>query len=107
MPNQLQLLFLASFLVTFLALFALSNLLASRLHQAGYDISRLILIGLPPLENTYHNQMSTSASSFLDVRVVALLFAALSGAFIYLKFGRSGTSFTNLSQPSSHIPAAV
>jgi cytochrome-b5 reductase len=107
MPNHLQFLFLASFLITFLALFALSNLLASTLRQAGYDFSRIILIGLPPPENTHPNQMSTSAP-FLDVRVVALLFAALSGAFIYLKFGRSGTSLflTYLRLPLT-LPAAV
>jgi hypothetical protein len=106
MPNHLQLLFLASFFTTFVVLFALSNLLASKLRQAGYDISRLILIGLSPPENAYPTQMSTSAT-FLDVRVVALLLAAASAAFIYLKFGRSGTSLfpTYLRHPL--IPATV
>jgi cytochrome-b5 reductase len=94
MPNHLQFLFLASFFATFVALLALSNYLSSKLHQAGYDISRLILIGLCPSENTYLNQMSTSAPILGSVlaQVVALLLAAASGAFIYLKFGGSGTS---------------
>jgi cytochrome-b5 reductase len=91
MPNHLQFLFLASFFATFVALLALSNYLSSKLHQAGYDISRLILIGLCPSENTYLNQMSTSAPILGSVlaQVVALLLAAASGAFIYLKFGGS------------------
>ena len=92
MPNHLQFLFLASFFTTFALLLSLSFYLSSKLREAGYDISRLILIGLPS-ENTHHpvpNQMSASASSFLQL--VALLVAAVSSAFIYLKFGRSGTS---------------
>jgi cytochrome-b5 reductase len=92
MPNQLQFVFLASFFATFAVLFALSSYLSSILREAGYDISRLILIGLPQSENAHPipNQMSASASSFLQL--VALLVAAASSAFIYLKFGRSGTS---------------
>jgi len=92
MPNHPQFLFLASFLTTFAALLALSHYLSSRLRQAGYDISRLILIGLPQSENAHPipNQMSASALSFLQL--VALVIAAASSAFIYLKFGRSGTS---------------
>jgi cytochrome-b5 reductase len=92
MPNHLQFLFLASFFTTFAVLLALSSYLSSKLRQAGYDISRLILIGLPQSENTYPipNQMSASTPSFLQL--VALLVAAVSSAFIFLKFGRSGTS---------------
>ncbi|KAF8507061.1 ferredoxin reductase-like C-terminal NADP-linked domain-containing protein [Russula emetica] len=87
MPNHLQFLFLASFFTTFAVLLALSLYLSSKLRQAGYDISRLILIGLPPSENTHPipNQMSTSAP-FLQL--VALLVAAVSSAFIYFKFDR-------------------
>ncbi len=89
MPNRLHLVFLVAFFTNFAVLLALSNYLSSKLRQAGYDISRLILIGLPSSENTYPNQMSASAPSFLQL--VALLVAAASSAFIYLKFGRSGT----------------
>jgi cytochrome-b5 reductase len=91
MPNLLQVLFLSSFFITLAVLLALSNLLSSKLQQAGYDISRLILIGLSPSENTHSNKMSTSAPSYLG-QVIALLLAAASGAFIYFKFSRSGTS---------------
>jgi cytochrome-b5 reductase len=91
MPNHLQFLFLASFFATFALLLALSFYISSKLREAGYDISRLILIGLPS-ENTHPipNQMSASTPAFLQL--VALLVAAVSSAFIYLKFGRSGTS---------------
>ncbi|KAI9455846.1 ferredoxin reductase-like C-terminal NADP-linked domain-containing protein [Russula earlei] len=89
--NPLHFVFLASFLFTAIVLFTLSRFLSAKLREAGYDISRLILIGLPQSDNT----MSTSAPSFLDTRqsiiaqVIALLLAAASGTFIYLKFGRS------------------
>jgi cytochrome-b5 reductase len=89
MPNLFQVLFLASFFITFAVLLALSNIFSSKLQQAGYDISRLILIGLSPSENTHFNEMSTSAP-FLG-QAIALLLAVVSGAFIYFKFSRSGT----------------
>ena len=100
MPNHLQLLFLGSFFLTFFALFAFSNYLLSKLRQEGYDISNLILLGLPRSnERTPHLAMSAAAAapSFLDVhqslvtQIVAILLAVGSSAFIYLKFGRSGT----------------
>jgi cytochrome-b5 reductase len=111
MPNHLQLLFLASFFLTFIILLTLSNLLSSKLRDAGYDISDLILIGLPKSEHSHPNspnQMATSAPSFLDVRqsavaqLIVLLLAAVSSTFMYLKFGRTGTSSfpTWLSTPS-------
>jgi cytochrome-b5 reductase len=92
MPNHLQFAFLAAFFTTFAVLLSLSYYISSKLRQAGYDISRLILIGLPQSENAHPipNQMSASTSSFLEL--VALLVAAASSAFIYFKFGRSGMS---------------
>src|ERR1700677_4545597 len=100
MPNHLQLLFLGSFSLTFFALFALYNYLLSKIRQGGYDISDLILLGLPRSdERTPHHPMSAPAPSFLDVRqsvvaqILAILLTVGSSAFIYLKFGRSGTSF--------------
>ena len=100
MPNHLQLLFLGSFFLTFFALLTLSNYLLSKLRQEGYDISNLILLGLPRSdERTPHIAMSSAAApSFLDVhqsvvaQIIAILLAVGSSAFIYLKFGRSGTS---------------
>jgi cytochrome-b5 reductase len=96
MPNRPQLLFLISFFISLTSLFALSNFLSSKLREAGYDFSRLILFAIPPNPNKM--TVPTLAPSFLDVRqsvvaqLFALLFAAASSAFIYLKFGRSGTS---------------
>lgn len=104
MPNQLQLLFLGSFCITLFSLFALSNYLLSKLRQGGYDISDLILLGLPRSDERTHHPMSASAP-FLDVRqsvlaqVLAILLAVGSSAFIYLKFGRSGTSLFSTSLP--------
>jgi cytochrome-b5 reductase len=88
MPSHLQVLFLASFFTTFAVLLALSFYLTSKLREAGYDISRLILIGLPS-QNTHPipNQMTVDAPPFLQL--LAVLAAALSSAFIYFKFGRS------------------
>ena len=114
MPNYPQLLFLASFLISFISLLILSNFLSSKLNEAGYDISRLILIGIPHSHNTHPNKMSTLAPSFLDVRQSAvaqfltLLLAVASSAFIYLKFGRSGmSSFSVNLAPTSHPVAMI
>ena len=114
MPNHLQLLFLASFFLTFIILLTLSNLLSSKLREAGYDISNLVLIGLPKSEHSHPhspNQMATSTPPFLDVRqsvvaqLIALLLAAASSAFMYLKFGRTGTSsFLTWLPTSSYSP---
>ena len=47
MPNLYQLAFLASLIFTFLTLVLLSHFINAKLVKAGYDFSRLILIGLP------------------------------------------------------------
>jgi len=53
MPNKPQLVFLLSFLVVFSSLLLLSHFIKTKLNEAGYHISHLILIGLPPVT---HNQ---------------------------------------------------
>jgi len=53
MPNKPQVVFLLSFLVVFSSLLLLSHFIKTKLNEAGYHISHLILIGLPPLT---HNQ---------------------------------------------------
>ncbi|KAI0304843.1 ferredoxin reductase-like C-terminal NADP-linked domain-containing protein [Russula brevipes] len=96
MPNHLQLLFLASFFATSVLLFTLSHILSSKLREAGYDISSLILIGLPQPERAsphIPNQMSASVLDFHQsgiAQAAALLLAVITSAFMYLKFGRSG-----------------
>ncbi|KAJ7275325.1 NADH-cytochrome b5 reductase [Mycena haematopus] len=47
MPNRAQLAFLVSIVVSFTALVSLSNYLQAKLAAAGYNVSNLILIGLP------------------------------------------------------------
>jgi cytochrome-b5 reductase len=47
MPNRFQVAFLASLVLTFTSLLLLSRFLNSKLVAAGYDISQIILIGLP------------------------------------------------------------
>ncbi|KAG6813084.1 hypothetical protein H0H92_014143 [Tricholoma furcatifolium] len=46
--NRYQAVFLASLLITFSSLVALFHYLNRKLVAAGYDVSRIILIGLPP-----------------------------------------------------------
>jgi cytochrome-b5 reductase len=116
MPNHHQLVFLASFCISFLFLLLLSNFLSSKLREAGYDISRLILIGISQSENIHPrtpNKMSTPAP-FLDqhqsvvTQLFALLLAVATSAFIYLKFGRSGTSsFSFYSLATTHTLAMI
>ena len=99
MPNHLQFLFLASFLTVLVTLVALSHLLQSKLRAAGYDISEIILLGLPktPTPDAQGLDMA-SAQDLLNLQdnkvaqVVALALAVASSAFIYLKFGRSRES---------------
>ena len=63
MPNRLQWAYLTSFFVTFFSLVAVSRVVNRKLKEAGYDISRLILIGLPPKEgSTMSTQDSTNSS---------------------------------------------
>ncbi|KAF9535846.1 NADH-cytochrome b5 reductase [Crepidotus variabilis] len=61
MPNQYQAAYLASFFLSFSSLVALSYWLTSKLSDAGYPISHLILIGLDKKE------MASDAPSFADL----------------------------------------
>lgn len=47
MPNRQQIAFLSTFLLTISSLILLSRYINSKLVAAGYDFSRIILIGLP------------------------------------------------------------
>ncbi|KAL4069511.1 ferredoxin reductase-like C-terminal NADP-linked domain-containing protein [Scleroderma citrinum] len=73
-----------SFLVTFTTLFAGSWVLTTKLREAGYDISRLILIGLEP-QHTTSNTMAFHVSTQYT-QLIALALTLASGAFIYFKF---------------------
>ena len=51
MPNKPQVVFLLSFLIVFSFLLLLSHFIKTKLNEAGYHISHLILIGLPLVTN--------------------------------------------------------
>lgn len=46
MPNFAQLLFLSSFITTFVALYFLTSFISAQLRARGWDINDIILIGL-------------------------------------------------------------
>lgn len=93
------LLFFVAFLATFGSLVYIAYFLSSTLAAAGYDISRLILIGLdhptsPP---------PTPTDMPINTQYVALALAIASSVFIYVKFAASSSFFLSLlfSPPSS------
>ncbi|KAI6153433.1 NADH-cytochrome b5 reductase [Pisolithus tinctorius] len=81
-------LFIGSFFLTFTTLFVGSRFLNAKLEEAGYDISRLILIGLEPKGHTTPagSNMAFSSTTTGYTHFVALALALASSAFIYLKF---------------------
>jgi cytochrome-b5 reductase len=92
MPNRYQIAFIASFLLTFAVLYAASTYIGGKLKAAGYDITELILIGLPrntsmsadnpPMSFDFVAQLQQGGY----LQLAALLLAALSSYFIYTKF---------------------
>lgn len=52
MPNKYQFAFLASFTAVFSALLLLSSFVSTKLAEAGYPISNLILLGLPKQDSS-------------------------------------------------------
>jgi len=79
MPNKFQFAFLTSFTVVLFSLVGLSHFVRSKLRDAGYDISNLILIGLPkpePIEPAAPmdlNQLKDQALAFYKTLDVASL----------------------------------
>jgi cytochrome-b5 reductase len=98
MPNRYQLTFLASFVLTFACLYIVSEYISAALKSAGYDISQLILIGLPKTNMTSGEPLAVhgqnfATSDFLSrmqqsgyMQIAALLLAALSSLIMYVKF---------------------
>lgn len=86
MPNQYQVSFLAAFFTSLALLVSLSHYIQSQLKAAGYDVSRLILIGLPT-NHTNMDSASASSSAFPLTQIGALLLAAATSALLYAKFG--------------------
>ncbi|KAH7883755.1 NADH-cytochrome b5 reductase [Phlebopus sp. FC_14] len=87
--NHQQSLFILSFLSTFSFLFLLSQYIKAKFKEAGYDISRLILIGLEPkITQQNHRALQMSINNGYT-QLVALALAIASSAFIYVKFTSS------------------
>lgn len=108
MPNRYQIAFVCSFLLTFAALYVATSYLNAVLKAAGYDVSKLILIGLPMdnssvaeniTEGTTLPEVEPHASlDFLTVmrqggyvQLVTLALAALTSVFIFAKFAGGRT----------------
>ncbi|GBE78262.1 NADH-cytochrome b5 reductase 1 [Sparassis crispa] len=101
MPNRLQVAFIASFLITFFSLVAVSRFINSKLKAAGYNISDLILIGLPKNRTEQgandgyippHTTPGMSAPDFANssyVQLLALALTVFTSIFVFLKFGNS------------------
>ena len=96
MPNRLQWAYLTSFFVTFFSLVAISRFINRKLKEAGYDVSRLILIGLPPKDGSTmstEDSTNTTASGPASLlagnapQLLALVLAAATSVWIYRKFG--------------------
>ncbi|KIJ68252.1 hypothetical protein HYDPIDRAFT_81525 [Hydnomerulius pinastri MD-312] len=93
--NRDQFLFILSFITTFSALCLGSYILQSKLKEAGYDVSRLILIGLEPFvkDNTTRPSIERDSTEMAVstgyTQLIALALAIASSAFIYVKFASS------------------
>ncbi|KAI0724497.1 NADH-cytochrome b5 reductase [Cerioporus squamosus] len=90
MPNRLQVLFVASFVGTFVLLFSLTEFVKAKLHARGIYVSELILYGLPkkPREHVDVEADMVDIFSGSYAQLVALAFALLTGALVFVKFGR-------------------
>ena len=85
MPNQLQWVFLSSFVLTLAFLVLVSQVIAAKLREAGYPISHLILIGLNNEDTKSQRSMSSFAVPALLVTASLVLLT-----IVYNKFLRSG-----------------
>jgi hypothetical protein len=96
--NRFQFAFLASFVLVFSSLYLISQFVGGWLRASGYDISELILIGLPKdgKGNTWMSHATGQvglAAEFMNnfhengyTHVLALVFAVVSSVFIFVKF---------------------
>ena len=98
-------LFLLSFLSTFTFLAAAAYFLSAKLAAAGYDISRVILIGLDEKSPPPDMPLNTAYTQF-----VALALAVASSVFVYLKFVASMSllrPLRRLTRPQSAHPCST
>ncbi|RPD62995.1 NADH-cytochrome b5 reductase [Lentinus tigrinus ALCF2SS1-7] len=89
MPNRYQVAYVASFVGTFALLFSLTEFVKAKLHARGIYVSDLILYGLPKKPRE-HNPEADMADIFGGqyAQLIALAFALLTGAVVFMKFGR-------------------
>lgn len=103
--NHLQGLFLLSFFSIFTLLVAAAYFVSAKLAAAGYDISRLILIGLDHRSTSLHPTMSLNTAY---AQFVALALAVASSVFLYVKFTASLSFFSParplLTPPIQNVP---
>ncbi|KAI0090966.1 NADH-cytochrome b5 reductase [Irpex rosettiformis] len=92
--NRYQFVYLVTFFGVFSALFVLSNVVRAKFKEAGYDISELILIGLPNKNITQKAEKQSPLAAFMSSelaknapQVLALLLAVVTSAVVYWKFG--------------------
>ncbi|EPQ60874.1 hypothetical protein GLOTRDRAFT_30322 [Gloeophyllum trabeum ATCC 11539] len=90
MPNRYQFVFLGSFFGLLTVLLLVSEYLKRKLKAAGYDISRLILIGLPPKNATDEMPAEIPGGLSLDTvkdspffQLALLVLTAVTAAVIY------------------------
>ncbi|KAK7694572.1 NADH-cytochrome b5 reductase [Cerrena zonata] len=96
MLNRFQAIFLLSFATVFTTLVFLSRTIDAKLRAAGYDISELVLIGLPkenasveipPTDDVASSSIVSKMADFQQL--LALVLAVVTSAFIYFKFANS------------------
>lgn len=104
MLNRFQAIFLLSFATVFTTLVFLSRTIDAKLRAAGYDISELVLIGLPkenasveipPTDDVASSSIVSKMADFQQL--LALVLAVVTSAFIYFKFANSSTHVLSLS----------
>jgi cytochrome-b5 reductase len=110
MPNSHQLTFLGSLVGSFALLAVVTKYLNSKLLDAGYDISELILLGIPKDQLYYHESetsaenMSVTTESFplnawqlvkdnLSPQTAAFVVAILTTAYIWTKVIHTGSKY--------------
>lgn len=110
MLNRFQAIFLLSFATVFTTLVFLSRTIDAKLRAAGYDISELVLIGLPKENASVETPPSDDVASSSIVskmadfqQLLALVLAVVTSAFIYFKFANSSTHVLSLSLVSLHF----
>jgi hypothetical protein len=105
MSVSTHVLFFASFTLTTIFLFTLSNYIKHKLGEAGYELGDLILYGLPRSSEPrvpYTSHTMAAVPPFLQdlgitPQMLAIVFTLASGAVIYYAFSASSTRFLHSS----------